>query len=216
MLLLRPRPLLLRFQGSLVDLDQHRQPAKTPTLPAWAIPENWRNGMRPPEKNGNGNGAPAPDGARPNRTAGGTDRNGANGKSAIPSGASNGHNANGHGAGAAALGDNADLDARILAMENAVGPAFYRNMLREYGRVNQPKLIRDLAVKQRVLRMLESATRGFDRLDAVTKRLDPNTVSALLAKLQAPPLNQIADMKTLEHVVFGLEELAGPNQHNAA
>ena len=101
-------------------------------------------------------------------------------------------------------------------MEKAVGTAFYRNILREYGRVNQPKLIRDVAVKQRVLRMLESATRGFDRLDAVTKRLDPNTVSALLAKLQAPPLNQIADMKTLEHVVFGLEELAGPNQHNAA
>ena len=204
------------FKAPWVDLDQHRQPVKTPTLPAWAIPENWRKGMRPPEKNGNGNGAPAPDGARPNRTADGTGRSGANGKSAIPNGASNGHSANGHGAGTATGGDSADLDARILGMEKAVGTAFYRNILREYGRVNQPKLIRDVAVKQRVLRMLESATRGFDRLDAVTKRLDPNTVSALLAKLQAPPLNQIADMKTLEHVVFGLEELAGPNQHNAA
>ena len=101
-------------------------------------------------------------------------------------------------------------------MEKVVGATFYRNILREYGRVNQPKLIREVAVKQKVLRMLESAIRGFDRLDAVTKRLDPNTVSALLAKLQAPPLNQIADMKTLEHVVFGLEELAGPNQHHAA
>ncbi len=101
-------------------------------------------------------------------------------------------------------------------MEKSIGTAFYRNILREYGRVNQPKLIRDTAVKQKVLRMLASATRGFDRLDAVTKRLDRNTVDALLAKLQAPPLHEIEDMKTLENVVFGLEELAGPNQHHTA
>ena len=204
------------FRAPWVDLDQHRQPVRTPTLPAWATPENWRKGMRAPEKNGNGNGAPVPDGARPNRTTDGTGRSGANGNTAIPNGASNGHNDNGHGTGDANGGDSADLDARILATEKAVGTAFYRNILREYGRVNQPKLIRDTVVKQKVLRMLESATRGFDRLDAVTKRLDPNTVAALLAKLQAPALNAIADMKTLEHVVFGLEELAGPNQHNAA
>jgi hypothetical protein len=204
------------FRAPWVDLDQHRQPVKTPTLPAWAIPENWRRGMRPPEKNGHGDGASAPNGARPNRTADGTRRSGANGNGAIPNGAGNGFGANEHCVGTATGGDSANLDARILGMETAVGAAFYRNILREYGRVNQPKLIRDLAVKQRVLRMLESATRGFHRLDAVTKRLDPNTVSALVAKLQAPPLNQIADMKTLEHVVLGLEELAGPNQHNAA
>jgi hypothetical protein len=204
------------FKAPWVDLDQHRQPVTTPTLPAWAIPENWRKGMRAPEKNGSDNGAPAPDGARPNRTADGTGRSGANGNGAIPNGAGNGHGDNGHSAGTTTGGDIADLDARILGMEKAVGAAFYRNILRECGRVNQPKLIRDVAVKQRVLRMLESATRGFDRLDAVTKRLDPNTVAALLAKLQAPALNAIADMKTLEHVVFGLEDLAGPNQHNAA
>ena len=44
------------------------------------------------------------------------------------------------------------------------------------------------------------------------KRMDPNTVQAVLAKLQAPPLGQIADT----HVVLGLEELAGPNKHEAA
>jgi hypothetical protein len=64
--------------------------------------------------------------------------------------------------------------------------------------------------------MLESVTRGFDRLDAVTKRLDPKTVEALLAKLQAPPLGEISDMKTLQQVVFGLEELAELNRHHAA
>jgi hypothetical protein len=89
-------------------------------------------------------------------------------------------------------------------------------MLREYGRVNQPKLIRDPAVKRTVLQILESAARGIKRLDAVTKRLDAKTVEALLAKLQAPPLGEISDMKTLQHVVFGFEELIGSEKHHAA
>jgi len=44
------------FLASWVDLDQHRQPARTPALPAWAIRENRRKGMRPSGKNGNGKG----------------------------------------------------------------------------------------------------------------------------------------------------------------
>ena len=83
-------------------------------------------------------------------------------------------------------------------MEKAVGTALLRGILREYGRVNQPKLIRDAATKRKVLQMLESATRGIDRLDAVTKRLDPDTVKRLLDKLQVPPLNEIADIKILQ------------------
>jgi len=45
------------------------------------------------------------------------------------------------------------------------------------------------------LRVLESAARGINSLDAVAQRLDSTTVGALLCKLQAPPLNQIADLK---------------------
>ena len=103
------------------------------------------------------------------------------------------------------------LDQRIEGTERTVGTAFYRNILREYGRVNQPKLIRDAAVKRKVLQMLESVARGIDRLEAVTKRMDSNTVQALLAKLQAPPLGQIADIKTLQNLVLGLEEFAASN-----
>ena len=39
-----------------VDLDQNRQPVRTPVLSAWALPENWRKGMRP--STGNGDGGP--------------------------------------------------------------------------------------------------------------------------------------------------------------
>ena len=196
-----------------VDLDQHRQPVRTPVLSAWALPENWRKGMRPSTKNGDG---------ETKSSSQGTSSNGENGVSrgrAVRPQA-NCNRGNGHehplkANGSAATNSGNDLDQKILEMEKAVGSALYRNVLREYGRVNQPKLIRDIPTKRKVLQMLESATRGFGRLEAVTKRLEPKTVEALLAKLQAPPLNNIADIKTLQNVVLGLEEVAGPVQAHA-
>src|SRR6516162_4376395 len=197
-----------------VDLDQHRQPVRTPALSGWALPENWRKGMRPQGKNGTGQANGRSQAARPN---GGS--NGNHGQAATrptnPNGG-NGQGQTGKSNGSAANDSGDDLDERIVQLEKAVGTSLYRNILREYGRVNQPKLIRDAATKRRVLGMLESVVRGINRLDAVTKRLDPNTVKALLEKLQAPPLNEIADIKTLQNVVLGLEELAGPKQHHAA
>ena len=192
-----------------IDLDQRRQPVRTPALSDWALPENWRKGMRPTGKNVKGKAEEAVQ-----RTGSNGGSNGNHGQAATRPGTDHGGNGQGNtgksnGSAATVCGD--DLDLRILQMEKAVGSALYRSILREYGRVNQPKLIRDAAVKRKVLQMLESATRGLSRLDAVTKPLDGNTVKELLAKLQAPPLHRIADLKTLQHVVLGLEELAGPN-----
>jgi len=204
------------FPAMWVDLDQNRQPARAPILSAWALPENWRKGMRPPSRNGNGKADAGFHAGRPNGAS-----NGNNGQApARPTSPTNGNGKGksqiekANGSSAAAQAD--DLDERILCMERAVGTTFYRSILREYGRVNQPKLIRDASIKRKVLQMLESVTRGINRLEAVTKRLDPKTVEALLAKLQAPPLGEISDLKTLQHIVFGLEELAGPNEHHAA
>jgi len=195
------------IQAVWVDLDQNRQPARTPALFAWALPENWRKGMRPSGRNGNASAAAASNGA-----SGRSQANGSN----SPRVSGNGHAHAGDSKASPSGGNADDLDARILCMEKTVGTVLYRNILREYGRVNQPKLIRDAAVKRTILQMLESAARGIERLDAVTKRLDAKTVEALLAKLQAPPLGEISDMKTLQHVVFGLEELAGSEKHHAA
>ncbi len=195
------------IQAVWVDLDQNRQPVRTPALFAWALPENWRKGMRPSGRNGNGSAAAASNGAN-----GRSQTNG----SGSPRLSDNGHTHAGDSKGRASGANGDDLDARILCLERTVGTVLYRNILRECGRANQPKLIRDPAVKRTVLQMLESAARGFTRLEAVTKRLDAKTVEALLAKLQAPPLGEISDMKTLQHVVFGLEELAGSDQHHAA
>jgi hypothetical protein len=197
-----------------VDLDENRQPVRTPVLAGWALPENWRKGMRPRAKNGIGNANAEIQGKSSKKGS-----NGSHGKAVRRPTNDNGVKAHDQAEtsdrSAASNSDN-DLDQRILGMEKAVGTAFYRSILREYGRANQPKLIRDATVKRKVLQMLESVARGLGRLEAVAKRTDPNTVRALLVKLQAPPLGQIADIKTLQNVVFGLEELTGSNPPHAA
>jgi hypothetical protein len=193
-----------------VDLDQSREPVRTPILSAWALPENWRKGMRPPGKNENGGANGSNQGTGSNGGSNGNHDQAAKSQSRSTNGGGNAHAQT-----AKSTDSGADLDARILGLEKAVGTALFKGVLREYGRVNQPKLIRDPATKRRVLGMLESVVRGIDRLEAVTKRLDPNTVKALLEKLQAPPLNEIADIKTLQNIVLGLEELAGPAQPHA-
>jgi hypothetical protein len=205
------------FPAMWVDLDQNRQPARAPILSAWALPENWRRGMRPSSVNGKEKAGSASQGAGSNGASNGNHRQAA----ARPTSSTNGNSSNGQSPTAKANGSSGatqtdDLDERILCMEKVVGTTFYRSVLREYGRVNQPKLIRDVTIKRKVLQMLESVARGIDRLEAVTKRLDPKSVTVLLAKLQAPPLGEISDLKTLQHIVFGLEELAGPDQPHAA
>jgi len=95
-----------------------------------------------------------------------------------------------------------------VSLEKAIGPNLYHSVLREYGKAAHPRLIMDAPTKRRVLEILESAERGINRLSAVGKRIGPKMLETLLAKIQAPPLAEIADMKTLRDVVFGLEELA--------
>src|SRR5512146_421482 len=105
------------FVAPWVDLDQHRQPVKTPALPAWTIPENWRKGMRPPHgngggngHNGNGNGAPR-SAASHAQTSGARPANGASSGDGQAAGShSNGDSNRKNGA---RMSSDSDLDARI-------------------------------------------------------------------------------------------------------
>jgi hypothetical protein len=109
------------------------------------------------------------------------------------------------------------LDKRISALEESVGGKLYRWVLREYGHANKPHLVRDIQLKKKILDVLESATRGLRRMEVVLDRIPEQEVGALLAKLQAPPLNEIADMPTLVRVVQGLEGIVNNGSHpNAA
>ena len=197
------------------DLDQHRQPVRTPSVSGWALPENWRKGMRPPGKNENGSANRSNNDGGSNGATSSKSHHTTETQTRPTDGRGNG-NAQPERSNGPSGGGSSDLDERIVQLEKAVGTTLYRSILREYGRVNQPRLIRDLAVKRRVLQLLESATRGIERLEAVTERLDQDTVKGLLDKLQVPPLNEITDLKMLQSVVLGLEELAGGNQHHAA
>jgi hypothetical protein len=142
-----------------VDLDQHRQPVRTPAMSGWALPQNWRKGMRPQGKNGNRQANAGSQAARPNGGSNGNHGQAATRPTNANGGKGHGQTEKSNGSATTVSGD--DLDQRILQMEKALGSALYRNILREYGRVNQPKLIRDAAVKRKVLQMLESATRGL-------------------------------------------------------
>jgi hypothetical protein len=109
-----------------------------------------------------------------------------------------------------------ELNRRIAALQETVGVKLYRWVLREYGHANQPHLVRDIQQKKKILDVLESATRGLRRMEAILDRVPEQQVSALLAKLQAPPLNEIADMPTLVLVVQGLESIVNGFHPSAA
>jgi len=128
-----------------------------------------------------------------------------------------GSNGNGHGGAKSnangrkpgPVSNSADeLDIRIVAFEKTLGTRLYRSVLREYGKAEHPNLIKDAQGKWKVLQVLESAVRGVQRLNAVKKRVDPKVLEILLAKVQAPPLAEIGNMKTLRDVVLGLQQLA--------
>ena len=108
------------------------------------------------------------------------------------------------------------LDQRIAALRETVGAKLYRWVLWEYGHADQPHLVRDIQQKKKILDVLESATRGLRRMEAVLDRVPEQQVNALLAKLQAPPLNEIADMPTLVQVVQGLESIVNGFHPSAA
>ena len=212
------------FDAPWVDIDDKSRPKKSPTVPAWMVPENWRKGQRPSGRAAASSQPAAQSNGGSNGTATSSHRNGNGTPSSATSnkGRQNGSSDGGpkNGAkpeGTAAQSQNgSELDKRIAALQETVGAKLYRWVLREYGHANQPHLVRDVQQKKKILDVLESATRGLRRMEAVLDRVPEQQVSALLAKLQAPPLNEIADMPTLVQVVQGLEGIVNGSHPSAA
>ena len=213
------------FDAPWVDIDDKSRPKKAPTVPAWMVPENWRKGQRPSGKATTSSQPAALSTGASNGTSTSSHRNGngsthssATSNKARQNGANNGSPKNGvKPEGTAAQSQNgSELDNRIATLQETVGGKLYRWVLREYGHANQPHLVRDVQQKKKILDVLESATRGLRRMEAVLDRVPEQQVSALLAKLQAPPLNEIADMPTLVQVVQGLEGIVNGSHPSAA
>ena len=214
------------FDAPWVDIDDKSRPKKTPTVPAWMVPENWRKGQRSSGKAAASSQPPAQGSGSSTGTTVSSHRNG-NGNGAASTATSNkgrqdGSSNDGPKNGAkpestaAQSQSGSELDKRIAALQETVGAKLYRWVMREYGRVNQPHLVRDPQQKKKILDVLESATRGLRRMEAVLDRIPEQQVSALLAKLQAPPLKEIADMPTLVQVVQGLEGIVNGSHPSAA
>lgn len=211
------------FDAPWVDIDEKSRPKKTPTVAPWMVPENWRKGDRPSGKAAANSEPAAPTTGSSNGSVSSTSRNG----KGVPSSATNRARQNGSSNGSAKNGakpegtasssqNGSELDKRIAALQETVGAKLYRWVLREYGHANQPHLVRDAQQKKKILDVLESATRGLRRMESVLDRVPEQQVSALLAKLQAPPLNEIADMPTLVQVVQRLEGIVNGSHPSAA
>ena len=213
------------FDAPWVDIDDKGRPKKAPSVAPWMVPDNWRQGQRP---SGKAAASSPPGGQTSSGSNGPVNSTARNGNSAPSSATSNKSRQNSSSNGSAKTGakpegtaaqsqSGSELDQRIAALEETVGIKLYRWVLREYGHANQPHLVRDIQQKKKkILDVLESATRGLRRMEAVLERVPEQQVSALLAKLEAPPLNEIADMPTLVQVVQGLEGIVNGSHPSAA
>ena len=212
------------FDAPWVDIDDKSRPKKAPTVPVWMVPENWRKGQRSSGKATSSSQPAALSTGASNGASTSSHRNGnsttfsATSNKVRQNGASNGSPKNGvkPEGNAAQHRNGSELDNRIAALQETVGGKLYRWVLREYGHANQPHLVRDIQQKKKILDVLESATRGLRRMESVLDRVPEQQVSALLVKLQAPPLNEIADMPTLVQVVQGLEGIVNGSHPSAA
>jgi hypothetical protein len=209
------------FDAPWVDIDEKSRPKKAPTVAPWMVPENWRKGQRPSGRTA-ASSQPARQSTEVSNGAATANHRNGNGNTAASSAAGNQRqqnspkNDNQSEPKATKAQNGSDLDKRIAALQETVGAKLYRWVLREYGHANQPHMVRDAQQKKKILDVLESATRGLRRMEAVLDRVPEKQVSALLSKLQAPPLNEIADMPTLVQVVQGLEGIVNGSHHNAA
>ena len=212
------------FDAPWVDIDDKSRPKKSPALAPWMVPENWRKGQRPSGRVAASSQAVTLTAGGSNRTVTSTPRKS---NSAPSSATSNKSQQNDSSNGSPKTGvkpegtgpqsqSGSELDQRIAALQETVGIKLYRWVLREYGHANQPHLVRDVQQRKKILDVLESATRGLRRVEAVLDRVPEQQVSALLAKLDAPPLNEIADMPTLVQVVQGLESIVNGSHPSAA
>ena len=171
------------FDAPWVDIDDKGRPKKAPSVRPWMVSDNWRKGQRPSGKAAASSPPAAQTASSSNSTVTSSRRNrNGNGSSAPPSATSNKSQQNGSSNGSTKTGvkpegsaaqsqSGSELDQRIAALQVTVGIKLYRWVLREYGHASQPHLVRDVQQKKKVLDVLESATRGLRRMEAVLDRV---------------------------------------------
>jgi hypothetical protein len=171
---------LYYFRGTWADLDERKLPRALPRLPEWATPEGWAKGLRPE----------AGDTSKPQNDSRAEHRT----KPQRPS------------VNAAV----APLVREIESMRERLGNRVYRGLLKNLAGVWNPSDIRDAATQERVLKHMQSAERGFRRVEHLVTELGRGPVIAVLNSLKLTSLDQVADLETLKAIVLTLQAKLQP------
>lgn len=168
-------------QGVWLQLDKNRRPLQLPTLPDWATPEGWRGGLRPPPLS-------AEDESRNvaishSRSAG-----------ALPTGA-NGRNLK-------------NVVPQIAMMRVVIGLNLYRGVLKDIAHAWQPADIRSIELQQKVLAIMQSASRGLDRFHSARAKAGADVTTQVMQALDVGSVHEIKDIHTLQELVLSLERAA--------
>ncbi len=169
---------LYYFSGVWLELDSEKKPLSAPALPLWATPEGWRQGVRPDPVIA----LPAEPVVEMVNGAGNSFSVRTNGcKNVIP---------------------------QLLQMETKLGAGLYRGLLKALAEVWGPTEIREIALQQKVLRHMEGAIRGLERLRTASEKLGQDSVARILVSFDLASTADIKDMDTLYRVVLAVEEAA--------
>lgn len=166
---------LYYFPGVWLEVDRENQPLMVPSLPQWATPEGWQQGLRPD-----------PVVARPITPV------------IEPV----------NGNVAARMNTCQNVVVQMLQMQEKLGSVLYRGLLKSIAQVWCPTDIRDIALQKKVLRHMEGALRGLERLKRASEKLGQGEVAKILASFDLSSTVDIKDMDTLYRVVLALEQAA--------
>jgi len=95
---------------------------------------------------------------------------------------------------------------QILELQEKLGNALYRGLLKDIAQVWCPTDIRDIGLQKRVLQHMQGALRGLERLHAAIEKLSQGDAAIILSSFELSSAAEIKDMDTLYRVVMALEE----------
>jgi hypothetical protein len=167
---------LYYFTGTWVDLDDRKRPKSVPQLSGWATPAGWRKGLRAS--------CAHEESAKQGTVAGNND--------------DRRHDGQGTDANDAVVRE-------IERMERVVGRRMYRGLLKSVARVWNPRDIRDLATRKKLLAHMQAAERGLGRAQVAAERAGATSLVVVLESLRLRSLDQVDNLKTLQEIVVALE-----------
>jgi hypothetical protein len=168
-----------------VDLDDRKRPVAIPSLPTWATPEGWSNGLRarkelevPTGHNNRGNPKQDKKKREPSRQE------------------------------ASKRNPPSEIVAEIEQMHQSLGSPLYRGILKRVAKIWNPAEIADPKIEKQVLEELEEAERLRQRFESVSQRVGEENFQQSLRSLQLRSFHQIDSVDLLARLVREMESRA--------